>query len=120
MYFTSVSIEVIHRVFRAFRAFWFDQGQVIQAFGSNPTDCHCMGFKSAAICCGLSGVGDPVQPGPAMTALERFSKKYEISSSGCWEWTASKSPKGYGQFGIRTNISVRAHRWAYEYFVNGL
>lgn len=34
-----------------------------------------------------------------MSLQERFESKFEKSaSSDCWEWTASKFPKGYGQF----------------------
>lgn len=45
-------------------------------------------------------------------AKERFSTKYEVAPNGCWEWTASKFPDGYGSFDTR-----RAHREAYKLFV---
>lgn len=35
------------------------------------------------------------------------------SRSGCWEWTSTKTTKGYGKFSFK-NKSVRAHRHAYE------
>ena len=36
-------------------------------------------------------------------------------SDDCWEWQGYLNPGGYGQFwnGV---ITVRAHRWSYEYF----
>lgn len=45
----------------------------------------------------------------------RFWSKVE-KTDGCWNWVASKVPKGYGQFGL--NVSgvarkVRSHRFAY-------
>ena len=47
--------------------------------------------------------------------VERFFKKIDISS-GCWEWTGSKT-WGYGTF-YDGNKSTRAHRWLYEH-LNG-
>ena len=47
-------------------------------------------------------------------AAERFFSKVKYSD-GCWEWQAYKSPKGYGYFGVKQK-TMRAHRWAYEYF----
>jgi hypothetical protein len=35
----------------------------------------------------------------------------------CWTWTAGRSPKGYGQFGLTSKKKVFAHRWSYEYFI---
>jgi len=49
-----------------------------------------------------------------METIERFTKKYTVSDSGCWVWQASKNPFGYGFFNDKkTHI---AHRWAYQYF----
>lgn len=62
---------------------------------------------------------------------ERFWEKVEkhdpdcLCCDGCWWWTGYKSARGYGSFGVgprrrdgRGSPSmVRAHRWAYEYFV---
>ncbi len=56
-------------------------------------------------------------------AFTRIADKFEITESGCWEWTASKYPSGYGAFfdGSRVN---GAHRILYELVVepipNGL
>ena|SRR4249920_934449 len=49
--------------------------------------------------------------------LERFSEKYVIASTGCWEWSAGKDSKGYGQFVHHGSRSVPAQRVAYELFV---
>lgn len=54
-----------------------------------------------------------------MTALRRFSQKYEVDvESGCWNWTAAKGVGGYGRFrsGGREPI-VLPHRWSYEHYV---
>ena len=46
--------------------------------------------------------------------LARFWAKVDRSSSttGCWEWTGSRHPRGHGQFGF--GRSVKAHRFIYE------
>jgi hypothetical protein len=46
------------------------------------------------------------------TAAERFWPKVN-KTDGCWNWAASKSKKGYGQFRIGKRV-VKAHRVAYE------
>lgn len=50
------------------------------------------------------------------SALERFRAKFVLSEDGCWLWTAGKTASGYGMFSF-SGSSVRAHRWAYEFFV---
>jgi hypothetical protein len=50
--------------------------------------------------------------------LERFTKKYEVRSTGCWEWVASKTRGDYGTIGIRPSVGgrhimARAHRVSY-------
>jgi len=47
---------------------------------------------------------------------ERFWSKvrWDIHAPGCWYWTASRYPNGYGMFGLRTGATVLAHRLAYE------
>lgn len=47
---------------------------------------------------------------------ERFwSKVDKCTSSGCWEWTAYRSPKGYGRFSVSAAIGPRfAHRLSFE------
>jgi hypothetical protein len=59
---------------------------------------------------------------PRIDPLTRFTAKYEVKPSGCWEWTGATSnmnrgPTGnwrYGMFrpGGRVN-DIGAHRWAY-------
>lgn len=46
----------------------------------------------------------------------RFLSKVEISGLSCWEWKASKIHSGYGQFKIRHNKMVGAHRTSWEMF----
>ena len=45
--------------------------------------------------------------------VKRFKSHLEEQPNGCIEWTASKSSKGYGYFGIVHGMSVKAHRFAY-------
>lgn len=47
-------------------------------------------------------------------AIVRFTAKYRITSSGCWEWTAGKHPRGYGQF-YGDGKRCGAHRFSYIY-----
>jgi len=48
--------------------------------------------------------------------VQRFLEKINVVDSGCWEWTAYKNKDGYGTFkNIKT---VKAHRFAYEYYKN--
>ena len=49
------------------------------------------------------------------TTLERFySKVDKDAGNGCWIWTASKTPTGYGQFSFNSKI-LRAHRFSAKY-----
>lgn len=48
--------------------------------------------------------------------LARFVPKYEVDSSGCWNWCARMSPDGYGRFSFKGRLAL-AHRAAYELFV---
>lgn len=50
---------------------------------------------------------------------QRFHDKYQVDpESGCWEWTAHRSPEGYGTIGWTREpgdtVSVYAHRLSYE------
>jgi hypothetical protein len=46
--------------------------------------------------------------------LARFeSKTAPEPNTGCLLWTASRLPRGYGEFGFRGRV-VRAHKWLYE------
>ena len=44
--------------------------------------------------------------------MERFLAKINKTDAGCWEWTASITPKGYGQFYFDGGMR-QAHRVAY-------
>lgn len=47
---------------------------------------------------------------PRLSTLERFTAKIEKTET-CWNWLASKNPKGYGSFN-----ETYAHRWSYEHY----
>lgn len=49
------------------------------------------------------------------STLPRFLSKVRLGP-GCWEWTASTFPFGYGQFKIRGR-NLKAHRLAYEHYI---
>jgi hypothetical protein len=52
--------------------------------------------------------------------IERFNEKYVIDeNTGCWNWVAGLSSKGYGSFRVDDKV-LFAHRFAYEYFVEPL
>ena len=46
--------------------------------------------------------------------LERFKEKFIITESGCWQWTACKTPDGYAQFWDGEG-HILGHRWSYQY-----
>lgn len=51
---------------------------------------------------------------------ERFHAKFKVNTeSGCWEWTASRTTKGYGMIGSGApeRRLLAAHRVAYEIYV---
>jgi hypothetical protein len=54
---------------------------------------------------------------------QRFMMKIRKNESGCWEWIASKTRKGYGQFRFEGKVKG-AHQVSYQLFVgiipNGL
>lgn len=48
-------------------------------------------------------------------AIERLMSRYQVSDSGCWEWTGTKNAKGYGF------IQADAKRWMthrYSYHIH--
>ncbi len=48
-----------------------------------------------------------------MTVEQRFWKKVDVrGQDDCWEWKASRHPKGYGQFKY-DNQTMHAHRVSY-------
>lgn len=58
--------------------------------------------------------------GPSVN--QRFWAKVDSAEDGCWTWTACRSWKGYGLFGIRPapgapQSNKHAHRVAYEMLV---
>lgn len=48
--------------------------------------------------------------------IDRFKAKIAVSPSGCWEWMASRTPLGYGQFNYLGTRKL-AHRVAWILFV---
>jgi len=44
--------------------------------------------------------------------LQKFRRSYVVTGSGCWEWTGSMLPKGYGRFYVG-HKALRAHRLAF-------
>ena len=48
-------------------------------------------------------------------SVARFEAKID-RSGGCWLWTASRTPSGYGQFFVDGRI-IGAHRVAYTLYV---
>ena len=48
------------------------------------------------------------------TPEQRFWSKVQPEASGCWTWTAARSPRGYGRFGWAMNDVRMAHRVAWE------
>lgn len=49
-----------------------------------------------------------------LTDLERW-ERFVVKSKGCWEWTGSGTPKGYGVFAYGGRQGY-AHRFSYETF----
>jgi hypothetical protein len=50
-----------------------------------------------------------------MNVAHRFWDKVSGGSAeDCWEWTASRTPGGYGRFSMGDRWMV-AHRWSYEH-----
>lgn len=46
-------------------------------------------------------------------AMDRLSKKYVVSNSGCWIWTGAKMAKGYGKMWLLGKL-IGAHRASWE------
>lgn len=49
--------------------------------------------------------------------FDRFVAKVEPLKSGCWRWSASFRPNGYGQFVFVRGDLRPAHRLSYEWFI---
>jgi len=66
------------------------------------------------------GNGDRLPP--LLSCAKRFMEKVEVDPhTGCWVWTASRTPGGYGQIGVGSKYDgtrrlAVAHRVAYELF----
>lgn len=56
-----------------------------------------------------------------MSSDNRFSKSWQASDDGCWEWRGRLSDKGYGWFwDSASKRHVKAHRWSYESSVGAI
>ena len=51
----------------------------------------------------------------AMGLKARFLANIEKEDAGCWIWTGSKTPSGYGRIFVK-GVTWRAHRLAYKLF----
>ena len=65
--------------------------------------------------------GDPnvINNNRGQSAQDRFAAMVQFKEEGCWQWTGTKTPKGYGLFDPGTESSVKmqaVHRWAYEHY----
>ncbi len=45
-----------------------------------------------------------------------FLEKIVKRENGCWEWTASIKPQGYGEFRVKGKKSSYAHRYSFEHY----
>jgi len=50
-----------------------------------------------------------------MKTIQRFLSHIEIDVNGCWLWTRSLNPLGYGRFNLNGK-TVQAHRFGYEIY----
>ena len=53
---------------------------------------------------------------PSLSAVRRFTAKYQVDASGCWLWRGASHPTGYGRFGLNTHCVEYAHRAAWVLF----
>lgn len=67
---------------------------------------------------GEIAVGTAIPLSPAHEdARGRFEAKYVVRPSGCWEWSAHVTAKGYGQFGFGgKGQKMLAHRFSFELY----
>jgi hypothetical protein len=55
---------------------------------------------------------------PKLTPEDIFARNFEIDDvTGCWNWLGNLDAKGYGFIGARGPHRVRAHRFAWETYV---
>lgn len=50
------------------------------------------------------------------TLWERFTAKYAVRESGCWEWTGAVRKAGYGRVMVRSYVVDYAHRVSWRLF----
>ena len=55
--------------------------------------------------------------GKKVPAIERFMLRVQKSDNGCWNWTAFKTPDGYGIFCLAKNKNTSAHRFSYTHHI---
>ncbi len=55
----------------------------------------------------------PTPDAAERAVLERFHGRLRLTETGCWEWTGSRSPKGYGLL-QKGHTERRVHRVAWE------
>lgn len=53
----------------------------------------------------------------SLTGVARIDQKIQPASNGCWEWTGTRSRKGYGQIRWIDNKYAPAHRLVYTLLV---
>jgi hypothetical protein len=55
-------------------------------------------------------------------SMRRFLSKIAVEEGGCWRWTASKAPDGYGRMSLReiTKQPVQAHSLSYRLAVGAI
>jgi hypothetical protein len=52
-------------------------------------------------------------------AIERFTPKYVVTSTECWEWQAQLNDHGYGLFAWNGRTGM-AHRFSYEHHIGSI
>jgi hypothetical protein len=52
---------------------------------------------------------------PGERRKQRFLRSFDEDPSGCWLWTGTITPQGYGQFSYNRK-TYKAHRIAWWYF----
>ena len=48
-----------------------------------------------------------------MPDATRFEASYQVVESGCWIWSGSAGPGGYGRFRLGGQKTIAAHRWSW-------
>ena len=72
---------------------------------------------SACRACSVAKATVAAQVANTKPVIDRFlAFTDKRTPGGCWTWTGTLQPNGYGAFGVKGK-TLRAHRWSYEYFV---